>query len=128
MELRRKARIKAHARIGHFLVRSFAERCFYLLRSEQRYSPHAAAWNEFDKLSKGTRGGGPAAWILKGIELLALGIRFFSVHLVKGPKLIIFMGWIALTIFAVFQWMNGRKRFLHWACPPCHSEWPGTKD
>jgi hypothetical protein len=71
--------------------------------SEQRYSPYAAAWNEFDKLSKRTRGGGPAAWILKVIELLALGIGFFSVHLVKGPKLIIFIGWIALTVLAVFN-------------------------
>jgi hypothetical protein len=96
--------------------------------SEQQYFPYAAGWKKFDKLSKRTRGGGPAAFILKVIELLALGIGAFSVHLMKGPKLIIFIGWIALAIFTIFQWMNGRRRFLHWACPRCHSEWPGTKD
>ena len=96
--------------------------------SEQQYFPYAAAWKEFDKLGKRTRGGGPAAWSLKVIELLALGIGFFSVHLVRGPKLIMFIGWIALTIFAILQRMNGRRQFLHWACPQCHSEWPGTKN
>jgi hypothetical protein len=96
--------------------------------SEEQYFPYAAACKEFDKLSKRTRGGGPAALILKVIELLALGIGAFSVHLMKGPKLIVFIVWIALTIFAIFQWINGRWRFLHWARPRCQSEWSGTKD
>jgi hypothetical protein len=90
------------------------------------YFPYAAAWKQFDKLQTTAQGRGPLRFILWIFELLMSGVGIYGLHLAKGSKLMVIAAWsVAVSAELLYQF-DGRRRFLHWQCPRCHSEWPGT--
>lgn len=94
----------------------------------QQYFPYENAWKEFDKLQKTARGRGPLRWVMWVFDLSMGMIGIYGFHLTKGSKLIILICWGSAAVLETFYWFSGKGRFLHWPCPRCHSEWPGTKD
>jgi hypothetical protein len=91
------------------------------------FFPYAAAWKEFDKLYKAIHGNGPWRFVRTAMELLAFSGGVFGLHPTKQYKLIVLIGYPAIVALEIFRWLRSRKRFLHWQCPRCHSEWPGDK-
>jgi len=92
------------------------------------YSPYAEKWKEFDKLQKLAKGGGKIQWFhwLWGMVFPALGI--LDRHRVpKKDAIWIVAFWAALGAVAILRAQAAKSRFLHWPCPRCHAEWPGTK-
>jgi hypothetical protein len=92
------------------------------------YSPYAAAWKEFDKLEKLAKGHSPEAWIhwVWGWVVALIG----TVGVYKASKkhaLMAALAWGALGLFQIVRARNAKERFIHWPCPRCHTEWPGTK-
>jgi hypothetical protein len=91
------------------------------------YFPYADAWKEFDQLQKTAQGRGPLRLVLWIFELSMSGIGIYGLHLAKGSNLMVIAAWGAALSAELLYQFNGRRRFLHWECPRCHSEWPGTK-
>jgi hypothetical protein len=91
------------------------------------YFPYAAAWKEFDKLQKTAQDRGPLRVVLWIFELSMSGVGIYGLHLARGSKLMVIAAWSAAVSAELLYQFNGRRRFLHWQCPRCHSEWPGTK-
>lgn len=94
----------------------------------EAYSPYAAAWKQFDKLQKEAKGHGSVHWVRLAGEALvfnagALGYR----HGLRKNALSIAGAWAGVALLEAFLWFRRRNQFLHWPCPRCHSEWPGTK-
>jgi|HubBroStandDraft_6_1064221.scaffolds.fasta_scaffold134145_2 hypothetical protein len=98
-----------------------------LVAGAEPYFPYAAAWTEFDKLQKTAQGRGPLRLVLWIFELLMSVVGFYGFHLAKGSKLLVIAAWGAALAAELLYQFNGRRRFLRWECPRCHSEWPGTK-
>ncbi|HXX20804.1 MAG TPA: hypothetical protein VEJ46_15475 [Candidatus Acidoferrum sp.] len=96
--------------------------------STDAYSPYAEKWKEFDKLQKLAKGGGKIQWFhwLWGMIVPALGI--VDRHRVpKKDAIWIVAFWAALGAVAILRAQAAKSRFLHWPCPRCGAEWPGTK-
>jgi hypothetical protein len=93
----------------------------------QQYFPYEDNWKEFDKLQKTAQRRGPLRIVLWVFELLMSGVGIYGLHLTKGSSLIIIFPWGAAGVAELLYQFSGRRRFLHWECPRCHSEWPGTK-
>jgi hypothetical protein len=91
------------------------------------YFPYATAWKEFDKLQKKAQSNGPIRIVISVLELLLFGGGLVGHHLMNGSEFIIIMCWGAALAVELSYWFGGRRRFLHWECPRCHSEWPGSK-
>lgn len=96
---------------------------------DQLPGPYAEAWKEFDKLQKAVSGQGPFRWAHWAFDTLAFGSSVLGFHLLKGhrPAMAAGVGAIVVASAEIFSYFNRRERFLHWQCPRCHSEWPGTK-
>jgi hypothetical protein len=94
----------------------------------QQHFPYENAWKEFERLHKTAQGGGPLRVVVRIFEFSISVVGIYGFHLTKGSKLIIFACLGAAGVAELFYWINGRKRFLDWQCPRCHSEWPGTKN
>jgi hypothetical protein len=94
----------------------------------QQYFPYENAWKEFDRLHKTAQGGDPLRIVVWIFELSVSVVGIYGFHLTKGSNLVVFVSWGAAFVAELFYWMSGRRRFLHWQCPRCHSEWPGTKN
>jgi hypothetical protein len=91
------------------------------------YFPYAVAWKEFDKLQKTAQGRGPLRDVLWIFELSMSGVGIYGLHVAKGSKLMVIAAWGAALSAELLYQFSGRRRFLHWECPRCHSEWSGTK-
>ena len=104
-----------------------AQRTLSVPYPAQPYAPYAEAWKEFDKLQKAVRGQGLTRWIHWVFDMALFGGGAFGLHLLKGHKLIIAYGIGAIAIAEIYSYFSRRERFLHWQCPRCRSEWPGTK-
>jgi hypothetical protein len=91
------------------------------------YFPYAAAWKAFDKLQKTAQGRGPLRVVLWIFELSMSGVGIYGLHLAKGSKLMVIAAWSTAMSAELLYQFNGRRRFLHWQCPQCHNEWPGTR-
>jgi len=91
------------------------------------YFPYAIAWKEFDKLQKTAQDRGPLRVVLWIFELSMSGVGIYGLHLARGSKLMVIAAWGAALSAGLLYQFNGRRRFLHWQRPRCHSEWPGTK-
>jgi hypothetical protein len=91
------------------------------------YFPYAAAWKEFDKLQKAAQSDAPIRIVIWVLELLLFAGGLVGHHLMKVSKFIMVMCWGAALAAELSYWFGGRRRFLHWECPRCHSEWPGSK-
>jgi len=94
----------------------------------EAYSPYAAEWKKFDKLQKEAKGRGSAHWVRVAGEAVvfnagALGFR----HGLRKNALSIVAAWGAVLLLEIFLRQHRKNQFLHWPCPRCHSEWPGTK-
>jgi len=90
--------------------------------------PFADAWKEFDSLQNGVQGRGilGVARHATGIFLLLLGLIEF--HPSTRFKYMIGTVLGAVLIAEISYTLVMRKRFQHWPCPRCHSEWPGHKN
>ena len=91
----------------------------------RQYYPYESAWKEFDKLCKTIHDGGPIRFAVSLFELALLSAGTSRLHLREEGKFAILLGGVALSALGLFRWFNRRSRFLYWACPRCHSEWPG---
>jgi len=94
---------------------------------DQPLGPYADAWKEFDKLQKAVSGHGPFRWVHWGFDLFAFSGGAFGYHLLKGHKLAIGAAFGTVVLAELYSYFSRRDRFLHWPCPRCHGEWPGTK-
>ncbi len=85
------------------------------------------AWKEFDRLNNFVHNRGPVKWIRSSFDALlaigaATGLKLWRQH---GPLIAVLVAIYLGLVFAYTQIM--KARFIHWQCPRCHSEWPGTK-
>lgn len=94
---------------------------------DERYSPYAEAWKEFDRLQTSARGRGVlgSVAVLGDFALGSLGI--LEVTMDKKTGFAILFGWLSLRLLQVLRQDQLKRRFQHWLCPRCHAEWPGTK-
>jgi hypothetical protein len=95
--------------------------------SSERYLPYTEAWKEFDRLQKAARGRGAlsVAITIGDLAVGSMGILGIA-HDRKAGFLMIGV-WFAIRFLQMLTAAQQRKRFLHWPCPRCHAEWPGTK-
>jgi len=91
------------------------------------YSPYGTAWKEFDKLQKLAKGG-KVRWldVVWSVILPAIGL-FDPHHIQKRDKFWLVGAGAAIAVAALLRAQYAKQRFLHWPCPRCHAEWPGTK-
>ena len=89
---------------------------------------YAENWKEFDKLRKAVKSHGAPQLVRTFFDLVLFGSGLFGLHhYAKKYTLLVLMIWGALAVVGLLRWPNLKNRFLHWPCPRCHSEWPGTK-
>jgi hypothetical protein len=92
------------------------------------YLPYADAWKKFDKLQLEVKGRGTFRLIRSAGDIVLYSIGAFSLHrFSKHNWLLILMGWGALVALDLVIATSAKRRFAHWPCPRCHSEWPGNK-
>ncbi len=100
-----------------------------ILAGTEPNHPFADAWKEFDKLQKSAKGGGRLGIVKHIAEILiflvSLGVIEF--HPSKNAKQIIAVAFGAILIAELLRVFAAKRRFKHWPCPRCHSEWPGDK-
>lgn len=91
------------------------------------YSPYAEKWKEFDKLQKLAKGN-HAAWFhwIWGMLLPALGLLDRHRLSKKDVVWLLALG-AAVGGVGLLRAQQAKNRFLHWPCPRCGAEWPGTK-
>lgn len=85
------------------------------------------AWKEFDRLNNFVHNRGPIKWIRSSFDALlaigaATGLKLWHQH---GPLVLLLAAVYFGGVLGYAQIM--KARFIHWQCPRCHSEWPGTK-
>lgn len=89
---------------------------------------YADNWKEFDKLQKAVKNGGAPQLVRTVFDLAIFGSGLFGVHhYAKKYTLLLFMIWGVLVVVGLLRWPSLKSRFVHWPCPRCHGEWPGTK-
>jgi hypothetical protein len=100
----------------------------FTVSSFEPYFPYGDAWKEFDKLQKRANGRGPFGFVCSIFEGSLVSTGLFGWHyLSKHHGLSVLAGsGVFLALQFAFEPI-ARKRFVHWPCPRCHSEWPGTK-
>jgi hypothetical protein len=95
--------------------------------SFEPYFPYADAWNEFDKLKKRANGRGPFGLVRSIVEGSLVSVGLLGWHNISkhyGWSILVSSG-LLVALQLAFEPI-ARKRFIHWPCPRCHSEWPGT--
>jgi hypothetical protein len=101
-----------------------------VLSDTEPYLPFAEAWKEFDSLQKTVQGRGRLSIIRHLAEFLffltSLGLIEFRPS--KGFARVTAVGFGVLMIAELFHWFMIRRRFQHWPCPRCNTEWPGDKN
>lgn len=91
------------------------------------HSRFEEAWKEFDRLNNFVHNRGPIKWIRSTFDVVlaigaASGLKFWH----HNRTIVILLAAIYFGgVLAYTQIM--KARFIHWRCPRCHSEWPGTK-
>jgi len=89
---------------------------------------YADKWKEFDKLQKAVKSHGAPQLARTFFDLMIFGSGLFGVHhYAKKYTLLLFVIWGVLFVVGLLRWPNLKNQFLHWPCPRCHGEWPGTK-
>lgn len=91
-------------------------------------SHYEQAWKEFDRLNKFAHHSGPFKWIRSTFDIVlaagaASGLKLWHHH----RSLVVVLGSACLGLIVVYTQIM-KARFIHWQCPRCHSEWPGTKN
>jgi hypothetical protein len=91
------------------------------------HSRFEEAWKEFDKLDAAVHGRGPMKWLRSGFDVTlgiggVLGLKFWHQH-----RDIVTLAWSAYIGLALAYTQIMKARFVHWQCPRCRAEWPGTK-
>jgi len=94
------------------------------------YFPFAEAWKEFDTLQKTVRGGGKLSIIRHLAEFVLFLTSFGLIEFrpSKGVARLIAISFAVIMVAEFFHWFMMRRRFQHWPCPRCNSEWPGNKN
>jgi hypothetical protein len=92
-----------------------------------QFLPYAKAWKEFDKLENAANRGGMAGWMRWGIDLSLGAVAMFQPYAFKGHKPTLAALWFGASAIAILYSLHAKRRFQHWPCPRCHSEWPGDK-
>lgn len=85
------------------------------------------AWKKFDKLHKAIKGSGASGWIYRTLDLVMGGTSLYGLHLKKHYVLLILAAWVLAYAIGLSRLQTKKKEFLHWSCPRCHAEWPGSK-
>jgi len=91
------------------------------------YSPYAEAWKQFDRLEKLAKGGA-LTWVhwAWGVVFPAIGL-FMPHRIPRKNSVMLVIFFAALGAIQLLSSQRAKNRFLHWPCPRCHAEWPGTK-
>lgn len=97
------------------------------IRTAPVQSRFEGAWKEFDRLNKFVHNRGAIKWIRSSFDIVlaigaATGLKLWHQH---GPLVLLLAAVYVGAVIAYTQVM--KARFIHWQCPRCHSEWPGTK-
>lgn len=85
------------------------------------------AWKEFDRLNNFVHNRGAIKWIRSSLDAVlaigaASGLKVWHQH----RPLVILLAAVYFGAVIVYTQIM-KARFIHWRCPRCHSEWPGTK-
>ena len=91
------------------------------------HSRFEEAWKEFDRLDAAVHGRGPMKWLRSAFDVTlaagaALGLKFWHQHRDFVIILLASSAGLGLAYVKIME-----ARFVHWQCPHCHAEWPGTK-
>lgn len=91
------------------------------------FSLYGDAWKKFDKLHRVIQGSGPLGWTYRIFDVVMIGTSLFERHADKRYVPLILTLWVTAYASEFARRQVKRKEFLHWPCPRCHSEWPGSK-
>ncbi|MGH9706712.1 MAG: hypothetical protein ACRD5R_08130 [Candidatus Acidiferrales bacterium] len=85
------------------------------------------AWKKFDRLQAAASGTGLLGRMVWAVDLLLATVGWLGLHVGKHYLLLIFVGWVLIRVLQLLHIREKKKQFLHWPCPRCHAEWPGSK-
>jgi hypothetical protein len=91
------------------------------------YFPYEDAWKEYDKLYAAAQGRGEAGYVSWGLENICFATAALDPYLSKKLKLLLILAWFLTSTLRLLSLYRARRRFPHWSCPRCGSEWPGTR-